>query len=279
MARQLPDAARFSTIQGLIQQIRHHPDRPTIITEGDSWFSFPLYSNTIDHLRRQGRFNVLRLEKSGDHLLRMLDERRLRKLRQHLCRSYLRRGGKTYRAEALLMSGGGNDILGRENLLHVLHSNPNGSKPTDFLHVGRARDRFRQLKIAYETLCDLRDDKNPECRIYAHGYDYLIPADRPVRILWGIKKIGPWMHRAMAGIYDPDVFVPEAHRADVARWLVDEFNKTLASIHRRHFIHVETPGTLDPGQWHDEIHPRSSGFEAIARHFEAALRVQFPDHF
>lgn len=279
MAKQLPDAALYGTIQGLIQQIRRNPDRPVILTEGDSWFSFPLHSNTVDHLRRLGRFSVLRLEKPGDEILRMLDTKPLRKLGKHLQRTYLRRGGKDYRAEALLMSGGGNDLLDSDHLVTYLRSNANGTKPTDFIHIGRVRNRLRQIKIAYEALCNVRDDKNPDCVIYAHGYDYAIPGDRPVRILWGLKKIGPWMHRAMAGIYDPDVVVPKEHRRGVARWLVDEFNTMLGSIRRRKFVHVETVGTLTDNQWNDEIHPRSMGFKAIARKFEAALRVQFPTHF
>jgi len=279
MPQDLPDAAKYGTIQGLIQQIRHNPTLPVILTEGDSWFSFPLHSNTIDHLRRLGRFNVLRLEKSGDHLLRMLDDKPLRKLGQHMRRTYLRRGGRDYRAEALLMSGGGNDLLSGDELVRYLRTNPNGSNPTDFLRVQRVRDKLRQLKIAYEELCDVRDDYNPDCFIYAHGYDYAIPANRPIKILWGLKKIGPWMYKAMAGQYDPTITVPPAHRAGVARWLVDEFNTTLASINRQRFIHVKTPGTLAANQWSDEIHPKSMGFKAIARVFETALRDQFPDYF
>ncbi len=278
MPHDLPDAAKFRTIQGLIQQIRQNLDFPVILTEGDSWFSFPLHSNTIDHLRRLGRFNVLRLEKGGDHLLRMLDDKPLRKLGKHLGRTYYRRSGKAYRAQALLMSGGGNDLLGND-LVRYLRTNPQGSVPTDFLRVQRVRAKLTQLKIAYEELCDLRDDKNPECTIYVHGYDYAIPADNPIQILWGLKKIGPWMHKAMTGQYDPAITVPPSHRTGVARWLVDEFNTMLASIQRQRFIHVVTPGTLEENQWNDEIHPRSSGFKAIARQFEAALRSQFPEHF
>ncbi len=278
MPQELPDAAKYGTIQGLLRQIRRNPDLPVIITEGDSWFSFPLHSNTIDHLRRLGSFNLLRLEKPGDHLLRMLDHKPLRKLGKHLARTYLRRGGRDYRAQALLMSGGGNDLLGGD-LVRLLRTNPNGSEPTDFLLVRRVRDKLKQLKIAFEELCDVRDDQNPDCVIYAHGYDYAIPADRPIRILWGLKKIGPWMHKAMSGQYDPNVTVPPAHRAGVARWLVDEFNSMLASITRKGFVHVETPGTPKANQWSDEIHPKSMGFKAIAERYETALRSQFPRHF
>ena len=139
--------------------------------------------------------------------------------------------------------------------------------------------QIRERPYRAQALCDVRDDNNPECVIYVHGYDYAIPSNRPIRILWGLKKIGPWMHKAMNGGYDPAVFVPEAHRRAVVRWLVDEFNRSLSSIRRQRFVHLVTPGTVADDQWSDEIHPRSTGFHALARHFEAALRIQFPQHF
>ena len=280
MPQKLPDAALYGTIQGLIQQIRRSPDldRPVILTEGDSWFSFPLHSNVIDHLRRVGHFSVLRLENSGDELLRMLGPRPLRKLTGHLKRTYVSRFGRDYRAQALLISGGGNDVLEPDQLALLLKSNAGGSKPTDFIEVDRVRNtRLPQLRAAFELLCDARDDNNPECVIYAHGYDHAIPSNRPIRILWGLKKIGPWMHRVMNGEHDPQIFVPEEHRAGVARWLVDEFNDMLASIDRAGFVYVDVRGAV--GSWNDEIHPRSTGFEAVARRFESKLRQQFPEHF
>ena len=278
MPIQEADAAYTRTIQGVRQQIRKQPNAPVILTEGDSWFSFPLHSNTIDHLRRMGTFSVLRLEKTGDELLRMLGEKTLRKLGKHIGRTYLRRFGIEYRAEALLMSGGGNDILGDE-MVHFLRSNDGGVAPEDFVHLSRLRGRLRQIKIAYEALCDVRDDKNTDCTIYVHGYDYAIPGNRPAKILWGLKKIGPWMHRAMSGVYDPDVVIPPQHREGVARLFVDEFNAMLGSIQRRAFVHVETVGTIQAHQWSDEIHPRSMGFKAIAGHFRDALRTQLPGDF
>jgi len=276
----VPDAAKHTTIQGLIEQIRHHSDQPVILTEGDSWFSFPLHRNVVDHLLTMGHFSVLRLEKPGDELLRMLDAKPLRKLKEHLDRTYLTRGGKDYRAEALLMSGGGNDLLG-DDLVLYLKANPAGTTALDFVEVDRVLDKLQQIGIAYRQLCWARDDVNPECTILAHGYDYAVPGDRPVRILWGLKKLGPWMHKAMNGEVDPTVFVPAQHRRAIAAWLVDEFNQVLATIaaSERRFVHVDSRGSVGSGEWNDEIHPRSTGFEKVARKFEGELKKQFPGFF
>ncbi len=276
----VPDAAKLTTILGLREQIRNRSDRPVLLTEGDSWFSFPLHRNVVDHLRTLGRFSVLRLEKPGDELLNMLRPECLKNLKKHLSRTYLRRGGKDYRAEALLMSGGGNDLLGNDLVLY-LKSNPAGTQPTDFIEVVRAREKLRQIGIAYRELCWARDDVNPDCVIYAHGYDYAIPGDRPVRILWGLKKFGPWMHKAMSGAVDPAVVVEESQRAAVARWFVDEFNQVVAEVAavESNFVCVDVRGSVDADEWNDEIHPRSAGFRKVAQRFEAALRPNFPGFF
>ncbi len=143
------------------------------------------------------------------------------------------------------------------------------------------REKLRQIGIAYRQLCWARDDVNPDCVIYVHGYDYAVPGDRPIRILWGLKKVGPWMHKAMNGEVDPTVVVPAQHRKAIARWLVDEFNGVLATIatEERRFVHVDARGSVGPQEWNDEIHPRSSGFEKVAKSFEAKLKPQFPGFF
>ena len=276
----VPDAAKRTTIQGLREQIRRHPDRPVILTEGDSWFSYPLHSNTIDHLERQGRFSVLRLEDNGDELLHILSGKSLRRLHRMLDRTFLTRAGKDYRAEALLLSAGGNDLLG-DQFAHLVCSCPGGRSAADFIRQGRARRKFSQIEAAIEELLEIRDDFNPECVVYAHGYDYVIPSDRPLRILWGLKKIGPWLHKSMSGQYREDVFIPASKRAAVARWFVDRYNELLADIERRRpgFVHVDTRRAVKRDEWGDEIHPRSKGFEKVARRFERSLRKQFPNHF
>ena len=92
-----------------VPSIRNHPDWPVIISEGDSWFSFPLHANTIDHLDEMAnrKISLLRLESNGDELLEIFGSKQKTKLRRYLER---------YPVEALLFSGGGNDIVGADLL-------------------------------------------------------------------------------------------------------------------------------------------------------------------
>src|SRR5688500_11685314 len=92
-------------LQFFVQSIRDYPGYPVVISEGDSWFSFPVHANLIDHLDDMvgRRMSLLRLERSGDELLSMTTDSKLATLRGYLQR---------YKPHALLFRGGGNDIVG-----------------------------------------------------------------------------------------------------------------------------------------------------------------------
>ena len=46
--------------------IKQFPKRLVMITEGDSWFSYPLNSNIADYIEMMSDFSMLRLEHNGD---------------------------------------------------------------------------------------------------------------------------------------------------------------------------------------------------------------------
>src|SRR5688572_10697294 len=95
--------------QYFAQSINRNPGFPIVISEGDSWFSFPSHANTIDHLDEmlQRKLSLLRLESSGDTLQRMTSGDQRGRLRHLLT---------IYKVEVLLFSGGGNDAVGPELL-------------------------------------------------------------------------------------------------------------------------------------------------------------------
>jgi hypothetical protein len=95
-------------LQFFVLSIKDHPGYPVVISEGDSWFSFPVHANIIDHLDELvgRRMSLLRLERSGDEMVAMTTDAKLSTLRGYLQR---------YKPHALLWSGGGNDIVGRSS--------------------------------------------------------------------------------------------------------------------------------------------------------------------
>ncbi len=241
--------------------IKQHPDWPVVISEGDSWFSFPAHHNVIDHLDTMaGRsISLLRLERSGDELLSILHGKQTTKLAKRL---------RDFPVQALLLSGGGNDILGA-GFGELLKDVPTGSGE-QFLDKPLARCRIQQLKYAYLELARIRDRNRPGCVIYAHGYDYAIPSGKPAK-MWGLK-FGPWLKPH----FDKHGASAEDGRL-IIRWLIDEFNKMLESVADRatDFVHVDHRGTLSATDWNDEIHPKRAAFRKIAENFAKPLRGQF----
>ena len=247
--------------------IKKHPNWPVLISEGDSWFSFPAHRNTVTHLDEMAgrKLSLLRLEGSGDELLTIMGGKQKEKLRRCLDR---------YPVQALLFSGGGNDVVGT-HLLQILRRKTGGMNWEQCIRKSRATSRIAQLRGAYVDLLDLRDDVRPDCRIYVHGYDYAIPTGKKAKYL--IFKAGPWLKpylEAMA-IQDP------VDQRRVVRWLIDRFNEMLDDLARQrsNFVHVKTRRTLKAGEWKDELHPTTQGFKKVADKFAAKLNKQFPGVF
>jgi len=46
--------------------IKQFPKRLVLLTEGDSWFSYPLNANIADYIEMMSDFSMLRLEHNGD---------------------------------------------------------------------------------------------------------------------------------------------------------------------------------------------------------------------
>ena len=91
-------------------------NRPSIISEGDSWFDYPKKllsdkpSNIIDHVHNQtkGKVNLLRMESNGDEATEMLSGDQRHRLTEILFKST--EMGK--QVDVLFFSAGGNDIVG-----------------------------------------------------------------------------------------------------------------------------------------------------------------------
>lgn len=247
--------------------IHDHPDWPVLISEGDSWFSFPIHENIIGFLDNFAghKISLLRLEKSGDQALRILGGAQKAKLALYL---------KRYPVNALLFSGGGNDIVGQD-LLPLLNQKQAGMSWQDCINPTTTAARLDRLRSAYLDLIHLRNENRPACKLYVHGYDWAIPTGRGTS-LWGIK-VGPWMKPFLTqkGITDP------ADQKAIIHELLERFQAMLVDLTQHHgdVILVPTLGTLAENEWNDELHPTREGFEKIAEKFRAELKVQFPQTF
>lgn len=250
-----------------VPSIKAHPNWPVIISEGDSWFSFPEHDNTIDHLDQfaDRKISLLRLEASGDKALRIVGGRQKIRLA-----NYLRR----FNVQALLFSGGGNDIVGAD-LLPLLNQRQDGMTWQQCINEETTAARFDRLRSAYLDIVHLRNENQPGCVLYVHSYDLAIPSGKAVHA-WGFK-IGPWMKEnlELKGITDA------ADQKQIIHELLHRFDSMLRQLVKDHqdVVHIETLGTLGANEWNDELHPTADGFHKIAEKFRKELKKQFPATF
>lgn len=246
--------------------IKQHPDWPVIVSEGDSWFSFPIHFNVIDHLDEMARhrFSLLRLEEDGETALRIVGGRQKAQLAAYL---------KRYPVNALLFSGGGNDIVGQD-LLPLLKQRQPGMSWRECINDETTGARFDRIRSAYLDIIHLRDENRPGCKIYLHGYDFAIPSGKGA-VMWGIKA-GPWMKPYLEA---KGIKVAEDQRK-IIHHLITLFGEMLAGVAQKpDIVLVDTPNTLTDQEWNDELHPTRKGFEKIAAKFREELNKQFPATF
>lgn len=261
--------------RGDFQRARQqHPDWPSVVSEGDSWFSYELRGNVIDRLddpldsapNNQQRWALLRLEQSGDEIVEILSGGQRAYLRQEVFETF-------EGIDALLFSAGGNDIIGPD-LLPLLREFEPGDLPVeDRVHRDRLDRRLGQIESLLLELIDLGAETQPDMEIYMHGYDVPERLGEPARLV-KFRVAGPWIlpHFVTRGYRDH----PELIR-EILSYLIDRFNEMLADLARRHerFHHVDVRGVVG-NDWADEIHPNRRAAMRVAECFHAPLHARFP---
>ena len=249
--------------------IRQFPKRLILVTEGDSWFSYPLVRTIADYIEMMGEFSMLRLEHSGDDARKILGQgsEQLRKLRYYL---------KNYAVDALLMSAGGNDLVSRE-LGKILAPKAAGASWQSTVKLAHLTAVLDDVVGAFARLLDARDALRPKCVVFAHAYCYFHPTGRKATGPFGIGSAGPWVKPVLVarGID------PKTEGVQLVHYVVDELHARLQSLAatRSRFIVIDTRAALPPDDlhWADEIHPSGTGFRKLAEEYwRPALARQFP---
>lgn len=247
---------------------REHPSWPVVISEGDSWFS---YSDVVGRLddpkdtalpKDQRPWCLLRLERAGDEVLSILSGAQRAKLRGYFERWPL---------DALLFSGGGNDIIGPD-LLPLLREFSPGAQVQDLVQFSRFERRLRQIQDCYRELLDLLGDAGQNAKVFVNSYDYVVPSDQGAELAGFIKVAGPWVkpHFERRGI-------PQPLQGEVIRLLIDAFATAIDQVASEprgvgRLVRVETRNLVQ-GDWKDEIHPDRNGAKRVAGAFESALQA------
>lgn len=263
---------------------KRKPDRIGIVAEGDSWFSYPRKwiafgedMNVLHHVEEQisgtKTANLLRLSSSGDEAVNMVSGKQKEKLAK------IFRKNRDH-IDIVLFSGGGNDIVGKRDLLPLLRDYQDGFDAIDCIHVERFTRKLDAIELAYDELGDLVDEHIPQAVIITHTYDISKPVDKGAKFFWGLIKTRPWIYP-----YLVERNIPESLHVPVVEYLLGNFRDRIIALagkpeHQGKIQVVDTQGTLRVGHkqdWLNEIHPSKSGFKRIARKIYAAMKQQQPE--
>ena len=263
---------------------RKKPHRIGIVAEGDSWFAYPrkwiafgadinVLHHIADQVERTDRVNLLRLASNGDEAVNMTSGKQMKKLYR-----ILKKNRDSVRL--LLFSGGGNDIVGKHDMLPLLREYQAGMTARECIDLDRFERKMDAILLAYHRLIDLCKDIVPEAKIVSHTYDIPKPEDRGAEFFWGLIKTKPWIFP-----YLQRRGIPKDLHLPVIRFILGTFGERLQALAedtqtRDHFVVVDTQGTLRPGHntdWLNEIHPSRSGFKRVTKKIYGALREIEPE--
>jgi lysophospholipase L1-like esterase len=249
------------------------PPAGLLVAEGDSWFDYPL-NDVLSMLEDEHGFDVESVAHKGDTVEDMAYGAGQFDGFVRLLEKLLRQGRVP---DAVLLSGGGNDIAGDEFAILINHA-LSGLPPVNADVVRGVIDV--RLRNAYTFLISglteiARRYLDRPLPILLHGYDYPVPDGRGFVGGWGLLP-GPWLQ---PGLFQKGHAALEANKA-ILRTLIDAFNGMVKQVSAMpgfgHVSYVDLRGTLTQGtgykrDWANELHPTKAGFSAVAARIAAKI--------
>jgi hypothetical protein len=186
---------------------------------------------------------------------------------------------KTDTPQALLISGGGNDVAGDE-FFSFIENARSGLAPVNPDVLQGVLNRT--FKSAFEYIIDnaLNAASDRPMPIFIHGYDYPWPDGRGVLDLGG-WKIGPWFHDSFNHKnYTLDAPNGLEARHDIVKRFIDGLNDLLQDLAQKYpgkVFYINLRNTLSSrDDWANELHPGNAGFAALAKKIDDALQTNVP---
>ncbi|MEK7951738.1 SGNH/GDSL hydrolase family protein [Luteolibacter soli] len=231
------------------RKIKNNPALKPIVSAGDSWFSHPLLRDVINHLGDNHGYAILSLDAAGAELSEVVQSGKW---------------ATALRAEnsrTLLVSGGGNDLMGDHFGDYLNTGLPAGTPPGDYLNSA-FDDALNRVLKHYNTIILQVENDFPGVKVFVHSYDFAIPRPK-----------GPWLGVAMikAGITE------KSDQRAIIKEVVTRFTKRLeqlAAANAGRVFYIGRKTNVPDGSWDDEIHPTSEGFAIVAANFAVELHVE-----
>lgn len=239
---------------------------------GDSWFQYPLRSYRDLQGRISHHFHDQLIGIDDSYPGRDADEVPGLAKRWFNLAAELKGMRRPFRL--ILLSMGGNDIIGQDFRRHLFESDRSQSPvwpwQPDIPEVCLRRINFHELgksfdtvRAAYQVMIELRDSQAPDARIVTHTYADITPSPTPFKFA-GMPVTGPWLHKPLM-----QVGIRKAvEQREISRWLLASFAALLHDVaeHTQDFVVLDSRQELPAfvGWWDNEIHPLGKGFKHLA---------------
>jgi hypothetical protein len=253
-----------------------------LLAVGDSWFDYPIH-DILTRLDDNYGYNIESSAHRGDPVETMVSHvGQLDKFAR--CMDKIVALGAT--PKAILVSGGGDDIAGKEFGMLInnidLHPIPGWN---DQVIAGvvdtRIAAAYRLMLLSINSLC--QKNLGRTFPILVHGYDYPVPDGRGF-LGGGWLLPGPWLKPG----FDEKLFSDINVTTQMMTTLIDRFNTMLQNLVQepgvQNVTYIDLRNTLSNSQinykdwWANEIHPNAGGifggqdgWGAIAAKFQAVL--------
>jgi hypothetical protein len=255
-----------------------------LVAEGDSWFDYP-GKDVLGRLEDAYGYDVRSLARRGDRVEEMAYAAGQLKDLKRLLEKII---NKKEDLKAVLLSGGGNDVAGREFGMLLNHAESGISGLNKLVIDGvidlRARVAYTTMISSITEVC--QGKLGAPVPILVHGYDYPVPDGRGYFGGWWLLP-GPWLDPGFRekGYSRDDM----RERIRITRELIDRFNSMLERVVSLevfpHVRYVDLRKTLSKDidsdewwskgwyreWWDNELHPTDEGFDLVTERFAEAL--------
>lgn len=236
-------------IRAYRDKLKNNPQLKPVVSTGDSWFCHPLLRDVINQLADNHGFAIYSLDAAGAELNEIVSADKWTKALAD------------EKSQTLLVSGGGNDLMGDHFGDYLNAGVAPGSPPAVFLN-SVFDDALNGVLTLYNTIATIVKNDFPSVKMFTHSYDYAIP-----------RQKGPWLGSAMRkqGIENT------SDQRAIIKEVVTRFTKRLdglATTHAGRVFYITRKTNVPDGSWNDEIHPTHEGFAIVGANFAAELNAR-----
>lgn len=247
------------------------------LAEGDSWFTLAALpgGNLLQELELDRWAMLVNTAYPGDKLSHIVEWRDNQEFVRLLAIPKY-----AFKWDAILLSAGGNDLIGAAGAEGGLIQKPAGDPNVldNWINAGSLAKFQAYVKANMECIVELRDSPqspNKGIPIFTHTYDYPTARPAPAKLLGAVDFAGPWLYDTYVRLGLPAaLWVPMTER------LIDALATTLLTLNLPNVHVIDTRGVMlraaegstgDSGDWLNEIHANRSGRKKLARRWEPEL--------